>query len=406
MSIVYFFIFGLIIYAQIKIAARGGKPFFYFFCISIVLRLLLMILHQFDYIDIVDSGKDSKVFVSEYVRLCNEYTFFDLLQFWGVEGQYGNYPKLLGLICKVSGDQSGILAVIINFLLYGFSVIFLNNAARYIFRLKFNDKLIFYTILFTFPLPLFYSIIMLRESVIIFAVSASIYFYVHLRYTKSIPFSWLMLLSINILALVLHVGHSLFFLTVLGISLYEAVNARIINKTKLFLIISIPVALLFISHSGQYYGGYLEQFVLADSYSEKFTDKYQESRSDSLARYPKEYGDNLFINLVYAYPMDFMRFTFTPYVLPPTNVLGASLSRFFNSVYFTLIIAFSFLSFTKLNTTLRVILLLYFLSIPMYVLGSVDNFQSSRHKSKYFPLIVLLAPVLTGFKYTATVGRK
>jgi hypothetical protein len=106
-------------------------------------------------------------------------------------------------------------------------------------------------------------------------------------------------------------------------------------------------------------------------------------------------------NPIANYPYLMYNFYIRPYIWE----YQTGFFRIFNS-FFAIIALYILLSNFKLiwhNEKSRMLLLIVFILISVYAIGSSDLYQSDRHRSKFIPLLVSLVAIRFRRKYSSSI---
>lgn len=393
MGILFLTVVVLVVLSQAIKSRAEGLLFHRLFLFFIALRAVLLLLHHFGGLYIPDSGKDAVNFEEQSLTFVESYSLSELLRFWEIDSPLGNYPIILAIMYKVSLWNSKFVGILINFALYGYVLLFMARAQRLLVDLTMNKKALYYFVLFALPMPLFYSIILLREMIIIFTVAVTLYAYLHVRMKKSMPMSLLFILLANLVSISLHAGNMMFFICMLVLFAIEGFKNKTINRMSIVSATIIFGSALVYFHSIDYYGGYFDSYIESGMAGDKYLDKAEIMAEASSKTYNKYYSSSVMQNIVFALPVDIANFTLAPYIIDIT-VLKTGPFAYITSLFYLVIIGLSILNIRVFRDKARLLLLIYAVSVILYTMGSGNYLQSTRHKTKFYPLIVLLVPLL------------
>jgi hypothetical protein len=335
---------------------------------------------------------DTEAFRLVSLSFYADYSFWELLRFWEIESSVGTYPIFLALLYHAFGLGDVLIGLLVNFLAYGYAMIFINRTRKLIVSLDKLGEAIFYLIIFTYPLGFFYSVILLRESLFILACAASMYFLVSTWCRPSYKFPIVSFLALNGVVSILHAGNLLFFAVVSVLVAIRQIKTNPVSSLPIILVMTVLVIGILTLVQQGYFGGYFTQYATTGDPLEKYLANMQQANLHSIARYAKPYSGNLFEDATINFSKDLFQFLFTPYVFPPTNLINSSIPRFFSSAYVTIILLGTVVFALRRNHGIaRILLLVLLVSVFLYVLGSIDYFQAGRHRTKFFPIVAVLS---------------
>lgn len=391
---------------QMRAASKEGQLFLNIFIVSFLVRLAIAIGHHAFGLFVPDSGKDAIEFHAEAEQLFQTLSLADLLQFWEITTTHGSYPIFLALLYKLFLNPNEYIGIAINFLLYGSTLILISKSQRILANdLSPVARRIFLALAFSYPMAAFYSVILLRESIFIFVCAYSVYVFSAVSRSGRITAGMIFrLVALNILACVLHIGYLLFFLGITGLTLASLRGNKIRTQTVRATTIAAITIVAIAATSAQYYGGYLNTFVRADDPLDKYLYKYENIALTTKSRYGKEYTNSLSHNLMVAYPIDVARFNFLPSAIDISSLRSAPFA-WQSVILYLFLLSLPLLAWKKSTRIAKWLLALYILSITMFVLGSTNYIQAVRHKTKFFPLVVLLLPASRTKKDTSMKAK-
>lgn len=368
------------------------------FC-GFALRLVILFIDLYvPSIMIFSSGTDTEYFHEVSVLVANGQFPLDQTHTMYV-------PFLSGLYYMI-GDQRA-YSQFLNIACWVFSAVFLFKSLNY---LQIEKKLSFIALLiFTLmPNSIFMSSILLREALIIFLTTVSLYYFLRWVGERSFwQFGWAVVLSI--LAMMLHTG-------MIGMVLVYIASFVWLEREKLGKSLSTPlIYLLFTAGIGfiilQNSNIFLSKFVTEEGGAVEY-EIFAEGGSVYLASFSGLSG----IAALIVAPLKMFYFLFSPLPLDWRGAADIGSFLFDSSIYLFLIGA-TLYGLYRSSMPIRMklfILLAIGLTVLIYSYGTQSAGTAMRHRNKIIPLLLLSYAAanskqlfeLTKMKWTAKKGGK
>ncbi len=385
MIILVIIVFLLILIKQFEIVVKQKKYIAVFF-FSFILKLVLLVLSENHIFTPVDGGKDAVGFVRESLRLYNTQDVWSLL-FESEDSRYGKYPTFLAIVYHFTYPNH-LVMLGINILLHNAILIIMFKSIDLLLLRKI-EKLILVSLVAFFPILIGYSVILLREIIYIYFISVLILQIIYQKKFNKLYYSNFFLLVLSAIAVYLHAGN---ITIVIGAWFLFSKMKKVV---KLGLIYGFSFILFTLIASGAI-GGYFKKI---NSFgTDNFIENINNGRETSSSRYDKFYGNSLVKNVLIAFPVDFVNFTFQPFIYPISNIYR----QLFRYPYGLLSIWMFYVVFKNYRKTGRFekkMLLLLLAGFLPFIVGSGDVNQAVRHRMNFFTLIIIVIGLFQQSKY-------
>lgn len=373
----------------IRYTQKNFKEYAIIITIGYLLRLLVLFLDYYKIVPIPCSGADSEMFYRKAFMNALDSTNYNRT----------NFTLYLTSLFEIIGPQR-LFAQFINVLFSFCTIIYTCKSLRLI---DLEEKSIKKALFFVCFLPqmLFLSSILLRESMIICCTTISVYYYI-----KSIIYENRSLLYISIITVLIaaymHSGMiGVLFGYLFSYTFYNYKNGTYkINIQSMFLFsLSIVFFLIIVIQSGLF-TDYFESFLSADSFEESeevLLDKYSRpSEAGSAYLTWLDKSNPLIIYL--TSPLRMFYFLFSPIPFDWRNIMDI-ITFFLDSACYMYLL-YKTIGYLKDNrktiySRISYSLLIGFVFFTfIYSLGTCAAGTAARHRTKCFPLLVIVAGIL------------
>jgi hypothetical protein len=341
--------------------------------LAFAIRIFLSVLYVFYDVSIPlgfsypDSKNDEVFFYEIFMR--GEFSFYN------TDWTYSLFPFLarysLGLF-----STSKFALSLFNIIISVFTIKLVYLHAKKLFNVK--SAQLSALILALLPMNVVYSFLHVRESLVIFLFVFFIYIY-HLNKWKNL--SLIFFIISFWLLFILHNG----FVILLPFVLLKSIDLfKFGNLSKYFLLV-VSFG-LFAIYFKSFEIGYIDLFLEGDPFS-YIEDRYSRKFETLDERFLLSQGDFNFQN-------QYLSFLFRPYV----HEYAAGMLRVPNSILIYFCFTLILFNFFRLSGILRTYLLIFFVVTSVFSIGSLDLYQSDRHRSKVLPFLLSITPFHVLFK--------
>lgn len=346
---------------------------------SVRVVVLFLDLYARNYINVFSSGADTEAFFRIAMEVSNNYS----LLFATLRG--GLYTKSLGILINFIGPNRLFLQYI-NIVLSMLTAIIV---LRIMEKLIISEKIRFLgTCLFLFfPVTVIHSSILLRESLITYLLTLSLYYYIKWFNKNNITYFILSILLI-IPACVLHAGViGIFIMYVLSYLKKSAFNNKI-NFTKFISSFIVLTVLLLIFNKRDIFFN-----RIAFSNSE---DLYNNINAPIMYTGGSTYLKNLYISsplqLITYSPIKIVYFLISPVIFDWKGI--GDIVAFFMDSSFYIISLFCIIKYLKKykdkNDIVIHLILAVFITSLIFAFGVSNSGTAMRHRNKIFILFLLI----------------
>ena len=375
--IFFIIICSIILFYQFTNAAKH-KGLFIIFSISFLLKLILLFLSENSIFTPTDGGSDAVGFIEESFKIyySNDFLgYFDTSRLHG----YGSYPYFLSILYKLFYPSHWII-LFLNILFHNSILITLKKSLD-LLNISNQNKYFLIAITAFFPLILFYSVLSIREIIYIWYITFMCYNILYLKRKNKLFSSPIIIISISIIVSILHIAN-IIILPVAYFLFYK--TGKFVKVSFIFLLLIGFFKLLTDANINLGYTSFLntndESLVL---------NRINESRMSSSVFYTKYYSNSLVNNITYALPIDYLNFTFRPFIYPFNNIYK-NLFRYPYGLISLMLFFIVIKNYRKSGKFEKKMLFFFLIVIIPFVIGSGDMFQAVRHRMNYFTLIILL----------------
>lgn len=324
-------------------------------------------------IPIFSSGTDTEYFHEVSLLIANG--------MYPLEDGATNYVPFLSAIYYMIGDQRP-FAQFLNVAFWVFSAVYLLKA---LIHLKIDKKLIFISLLIFSAMPnsIFMSSILLRESIIVFFITVSLYYFI--KWFSDGKFSdFLLAVILALMSMLFHSGMIGFVAAYMLAFLFLSTKTpKRASQTVLYLLF---FSLLFII-----------MFQNADLFLSKFMSPEGEAiteieiSGDSGSAYLTSLNGMTGITAILVAPLKMFYFMFSPLPLDWRG-MGDIVSFFFDSSIYLFLVGATVLGLVKSDMPMRnkiFIALFLIVTVFVYSYGTQAAGTAMRHRNKIIPLLLI-----------------
>lgn len=380
----------LVFFVSISISFKH-KTLFNIILVALILRITIMLIGHYNIIILPDSTADAVSFEREAWHLA-QFGFYYLIVDYNILSLNSQSISWLIAIPYSLIGRSALMAKSIS-LIFGIGIIFLGwKVAKMIWSEKIAIKVAWMITLF--PSLVMYSVLILREMYVCFFILLATYGIVSLFKTKrkrSLLFIILGFFGATFFHGAMILG-GIVFTIILGVlflkEIIQLLFNNILNLRKVlifFLILIIPIYLIY----GDVYFPYLGNYEKLINIENLFIQANNATRGNaSFPDWLKIYSLSEFL---YKLPLRCLYFLFSPFIWDikqPQHLIGV-LDSFFYIYLVYLIFCNRNVIFDDL--ILKILLIISISYIVVFSIG-VGNFGTAiRHKTKFVPILILLA---------------
>ena len=383
--IIFILFFISILFYQFTTTAKQ-KGLFIIFSISLLLKLILLFLSENNIFIPTDGGSDAVGFIKESYKIYNSKDFLGYFDTSRLHG-FGSYPYFLSILYKIF-YPCHLIILFINILFHN-SILIIMKRSLDLLKITNQNKYFLLSITAFFPLILFYSVISIREIIYIWYITFMCYNILYLKRKNKLFSSPIIIIFISIIVSILHIAN----IVILPVSFFLFYKSgKFIKVSIVFLLLIGFLKLLTDANINLSYISFLnsndDSLVL---------NKINESRVSSSAFYPKYYSNSLVNNIMYALPVDYLNFTFRPFIYPFSNIYK-NLFRYPSGLISLMLFFIVIKNYRKSGKFEKKMFFFFLIIIIPFVIGSGDMFQAVRHRMNYFTLIILLLGLFLQYK--------
>ena len=351
--------------------------------IAYFIRVFLLFADYYKLFPIIHSGMDSEAF--HYIAMQNAKV--GMLRY-----QLTNYSTIISIFYFIIGTQR-LFVQYIN-VLCGMGTIFFIIKSLDLLKLEKSTKTVFVSFACFLPHFIIFSGIFLRESLIIFAVSISVYFFVK-WYLRDEIYNFVFSCLFVLFAAWLHSGMiGCLAGYLIGYSLYDKKSKELKFKFNSIGTISVCCMLFIYLISTGYFTGYFDK--LLDSEDEFSTLVEQVNfQSEGGSAYLTWINANNPIQAILFSSLKMLYFLFSPL---PWDWRGISdiIAFCFSSliVFYLIWITFKHLKYIKKKsgkTLVKILLIASLITTFIYSLGVAASGPAMRHRTKIVPILIVTA---------------
>ena len=297
------------------------------------------------------------------------------------------YVNFLSGLYFLFGDQR-ILAQFLNVLLWVFSVIYLLKTLE-IHEINKDLKFVVISIFSFFPTSLFMSSILLRESLIIFFITLSLFYFFNWYHTKKLK-DYLVGIILAMCSMIFHSGMIGFTLAYV-IALLFSKNKESIkrNNNNLLYLVILIIFFFTLNLNEELFLGKFNNLQLEEILSTS-------TPSIGSSNYLQSFSNLHSYQFILIIPLKIIYFYFAPLPMDWRGVTDAVSFLFDSFLYVYLLSSISFsVKKSKLDKKLKVIILIIlFISSCVFALGTVNAGTAMRHRYKLLPILLIIYSLL------------
>lgn len=353
--------------------------------IGLLLRLLLLLVDYYNIFPVLHSGRDSETFfryASANINVVNKFS-------------YENYVLFLSYLFELIGPQR-LFAQFLNVLFGTATIIYVYKTVS-LLKLSCRVKLWSTYAIALFPHMIIFSSILLRESLLTCLATISFYYIVRWVVSNNILFALLSILSISG-ATYFHsgmIGQFLGIIVFLILFNHRTLSLKVTPKNIILLVVAIAFIIPLILTSS-YFTGYFRSIF--DPNQATYSNELILERINSEAEAGSAYLTNIQMNslqsvVLYA-PIKFVYFLLSPM---PWDWRGfGDITLFFLDslgylALFILVLKNLIHSVGLRKSSRNLLFYGLLLSIFIYSFGTIAAGTAARHRSKFFPTLVIVA---------------
>jgi 4-amino-4-deoxy-L-arabinose transferase-like glycosyltransferase len=347
------------------------------FFISVALRVSLTMIDTY-FFYLPHSGADSVKFELQAYNLLIGYLDIN-------EYNFDNYPKLIYYIYLLIGRKplfiraiNGCLSLITGLLVY-----------KSIFKITDDNKKSSWGMLFflLFPQSMIFSSIILRESLIVFFATFSVWSFIEYTYNNKTSNLYLSFISLLIGSL-FHCGIILIAIAYLLFIFIEKRN----STKKIILLLSVVVILLLVIINKDIF---LRKFSIISSLEDFYNWLNYVNTLQAGSGYLNNFSINTIIDLIIYVPFKIIYFLFSPMIWDIRG-LQDIIAILFDVVFYMILIsivtkAFFYKGIARKNDIIiKILIIATVLVIGAYSMGTIAAGTAIRHRYKVLSLLLII----------------
>ena len=281
------------------------------------------------------------------------------------------------------GDQR-LLAQYLNVLLWVLSAIYLLKTLE-IHEINKKLKFIVISVFSFFPNSLFMSSILLRESLIIFFITLSLFYFFNWYRTKNLQ-DYIVGIILAMASMIFHsgmIGFTLAFVIALLFSQNKGPINR--NKNNLIYLVILIIFFLLLNLNEELFLGKFNNLQLEEILSTR-------TPSIGSSNYLQSFSNLHSYQFILIIPLKIIYFYFSPLPMDWRGVSDAVSFLFDSILYVYLLSSISFsVKKSKLDKNLKIIIIIIlFISSFVFALGTVNAGTAMRHRYKLLPILLII----------------
>lgn len=344
---------------------------------AFLIRCVVLLVDYYKVFPIIGSGSDTEFFYQISVSKA-----------LGKPVDYlTNYTVFLTYLFKLIGPQR-LFAQFINVLCSYGTIIYIIKAIE-LAGVKKSRTLLPYVLIASFtPQVIFFSGILLRESLITFFLSISVFYCLKYLQTRRVSYFIFVMCSIFVCTF-LHTG---MIMGVLGfpivVMLYDKRRAKLSLSVKRIVSVVLLVFILsVIISTTDMFTGYIDSIIKGEDADQAMLDRLNyeiNAGSAYLTSLKFDSSSSIFMFL----PLKIFYFLFSPMPWDFRNMLDAITFLFDSSIF---IYMFYLVFFNKKNAVSSSLILVFFLLTMLYALGTTTAGTAIRHRDTILPVLIVAA---------------
>ncbi|MDN3451211.1 hypothetical protein QMA09_13510 [Planococcus sp. APC 3906] len=356
-----------------------------------VIRVLVLFIDLYvPSIQIFSSGTDTEYFHEISLLIANG--------MFPLEDGATNYVPFLSAIYYMVGDQRP-FAQFLNVAFWVFAAVYLMKA---LIHLEIDKKLIFIALLIFTVMPnsIFMSSILLRESIIIFLITVSLYHFVRWFADGTFP-NFIMAVLLALGSMMFHSGMIGFVIAyVLAFMFLSASGSKKVTQNALFLMLLVVMAAIMIQNSELFLSKFMGPEGTAVSALEI------SGRGGSM--YLSSLNGLTGIVALLVAPLKMFYFMFSPIPLDWRG-FGDIASFMFDSSIYVFLVGATIYGLFKSDMPLRnkiFILLFLGITVLVYSYGTQSAGTAMRHRNKIIPLLLITFAIANSKQLLKIAGSR